>query len=167
MTLYRVKSNGTIILPANPSIANELANSWALDVFAVSDLPEDAVLMKNQRIAVYGDEGVAICLDELGFDYDEVSRSELNAGIISGYNVFLNRNLRWSQLDAAGQESLTAWFAAGGDYIGLLDRGATFAKDAGLINFDSEYAWDADAILNINYDPTDGVAAGFRENGYA
>jgi hypothetical protein len=167
MTLYRAKSNGTFILPANPSVANELANSWALDVFPLSVLPEDAVMMKKQRIAVYGDEGVAIALDELGFDYDEVSRSDLNAGIISEYNVFLNRNLRWSQLEAAGQASLTAWFASGGDYVGLLSRGAIFGRDAGLIDFDSDDEGDADAILKINYDPTDGVAAGFRENGYA
>jgi hypothetical protein len=90
MTLYRAKSNGMFILPANPSIANELANSWALDVFPLSSLPDDAVMMKKQSIAVYGDEGVAIALDELGFDYDEVSRGDLNAGIISEYNVFLN-----------------------------------------------------------------------------
>ena len=167
MTLYRAKSNGMFILPANPSIANELANSWALDVFPLSSLPDDAVMMKKQSIAVYGDEGVAIALDELGFDYDEVSRGDLNAGIISEYNVFLNRNLRWSQLNADGQTSLTDWFAAGGDYIGLLNRGAMFGKDAGLINFESDDEGDADAILNINYDPTDGVAAGFRENGYA
>ena len=175
--LYRPKTSfedsgrtfgaGTIILPAIASIANELANSWALDVFPLRSLPEDAVMMKSQRIAVYGDEGDAIALDELGFDYDEVSRSDLNAGIISGYDVFLNRSLRWSQLNDDGRASLTAWFAAGGDYIGLLSRGAQFGKDAGLITFDSDDEGDADAILKINYDPTGGVAAGFRENGHA
>jgi len=167
VTLYRAKSTGSFILPANSSIVQELANAWALDVFTMNSLPEDAVMMKKQRIAVYGDEGDAIALDELGFDYDEVSRSDLNAGKISEYDVFLNRSLRWSQLDPDGQTSLTAWFAAGGDYIGLLNRGAQFGKDAGLITFDSDDEGDADAILKINYDPTGGVAAGFRENGYA
>lgn len=133
----------------------------------MGELPEDAVKMKEQRIAVYGDEGVAIALDELGFKYDEVSRSDLNAGIISGYDVFLNQSLRWSQINADGQASLTEWFAAGGDYVGLLNRGAVFGRDAGLINFDYEYQGDADAILKIDYDPTDGVAAGFLENGFA
>ncbi|GAB6907297.1 conserved hypothetical protein [Desulfosarcina cetonica] len=167
MTLYRSKSSGAFILPANSSIANELANTWALNVSLMGELPEDAVKMKEQRIAVYGDEGVAIALDELGFKYDEVSRSDLNAGIISGYDVFLNQSLRWSQINADGQASLTEWFAAGGDYVGLLNRGAVFGRDAGLINFDYEYQGDADAILKIDYDPTDGVAAGFLENGFA
>jgi hypothetical protein len=167
VTLYRAKSTGTFILPANSSIVQELANGWALDVFPMSGLPDDAVMMKTQLIAVYGDEGVAIALDELGFDYDEVSRSDLNAGIISEYDVFLNRNLRWSQLNSDGQASFKAFVGDGGDYIGLLNRGAMFAKEAGLINFDSGDEGDADAILNINYNPNDGVAAGFRENGYA
>jgi hypothetical protein len=167
VTLYRAKSTGSFILPANPSTANELANSWALDVFNMSSLPEDAVMMKKQRIAVYGDEGVTIALDELGFDYDEVSRSDLNAGIISEYDVFLNRNLRWSQLNADGQASFLAFVGDGGDYVGLLNRGAVFARDAGLTTFDYDDNGDADAILKINYDPTDGVAAGFRENSYA
>jgi len=167
MTLYRAKSTGTFILQANSSIVQELANSWALDVFTLSSLPEDAVMMKKQRIAVYGDEGDTIALDELGFDYDEVSISDLNQGIISGYDVFLNRDLRWSQLNSAGQASFTAFVGDGGDYIGLLSRGAMFAKEAGLINFDSDDEGDADAILKINYDQNDSVAAGFRENGYA
>ena len=167
MTLYRTKSSGTFILPANPSIVSELANKWALDVFPLRVLPENAVMMKKQQIAVYGNEGDAIALDELGFDYDEVSRSDLNAGIISGYDVFLNRSLRWTQLSAEGQASLTAWFAAGGDYVGLIARGAIFGMDAGLINFAYDDEGDADAILKINYNPTDGVSAGFRENGYA
>jgi hypothetical protein len=167
MILYRAKSNGTFILPANSSLANELANSWALDVFPMSELPDDAVIMKKLRIAFYGDEGVAIALDELGFEYDEVSRGELNAGNISGYDVFLNLGLRWSQLNGAGQASLTSWFDAGGDYVGLLSRGAIFGRDAGLITFDYDDEGDADAILKINYAPADSINAGFRENGYA
>ena len=93
MAIDPVKSTGAFILPASSSLANELANSWALDVLPVDEFPDDAVLMKKMRIAVYGDEGVAIALDELGFEYDEVSISELNAGTISSYDVFLNRSL--------------------------------------------------------------------------
>ena len=62
---------------------------------------------------------------------------------------------------------LTRRFAAGGDYVGLLNRGAVFAKDAGLIDFESDGEGDADAILKINYDLTKGPTAGFRENSYA
>ena len=171
MMVYRAKDTGMFILPANQSIANELANSWALDVYKLSRLPEDAVMMRKQRIAVYGDEGVAICLDALGFEYDQISTAELNAGAIAGYDLFINRNKSWSGLDPIGQASFNDYFAAGGDYIGLLGTwtyfaGATFAVDAGIIDVEFDINWDADAILNIKYHPTDTVSAGFRNDGY-
>ena len=114
---------GAIIVPNNSALANELANQWGLDVFAIEEMPEGAIPMQKQKIAVYGNAEVDHCLKTLGFDYDELSRDELNAGGISGYDVFLNDDLRWSQLNADGQESFAAWFDAGGDYVGLSYRG--------------------------------------------
>jgi hypothetical protein len=104
----------------------------------------------------------------LGFDYDEVSTSDLNDGVISGYDVFLNYGLRWSSLSPDGQASMTDWFAAGGDYIGLAYRGRAidFAVDAGIATVDYGYI-SGNAIVQVDYDPTDSVAAGFREDGYA
>ena len=89
---------GAIIVPGESVLANELANKYALEVFALGALPESAVLMKKQKIAVYGDESVKHCLKTLGFDYDEVLTENLNAGEIAGYDVFLNQDLRWSDL---------------------------------------------------------------------
>lgn len=167
VTLYR-SGAGAIIVPGDPALANELANQFALDVFALEGLPEDAVLMKKQKIAVYGDEGVIHCLKTLGFEYDEVSTGDLNAGDISGYDVFLNYGLRWTSLDGAGQESMAEWFEAGGDYVGLGDRGRAidFANDAGLVDVDYGYI-PGNAIVKVDYDPNDSVAVGFREDGYA
>ena len=167
MTVYRTKNSDMFILPANTTIANELANSWALDVFPLSDLPDDAVMMKKQRIAVVGDEGVAICLDELGFEYDMPSYSDLDSGKILNYDIFINNYWWLSDFSSDGQASFADFFDAGGDYIGLMQHGAKFAKEAGLMNFDYVYDWAPDAILNIAYQPTSGVAAGFRANGYA
>jgi hypothetical protein len=178
VTLYRKSESfedsgrdfgaGAVIVPGDSALANELANQYALDVFALEGLPENTALMKKQKIAVYGDEGVIHCLKTLGFEYDEVSTSDLNAGVISGYDVFLNFGLRWSSLDGAGQASFTDWFAEGGDYVGLGDRGRAidFANYAGLVDVDYGYI-SGNAIVNIDYDPDDSVAAGFREDGYA
>ena len=159
---------GAIIVPDEPALANELANQYGLDVFALDSPPDGATLMREQRIAVYGEGEVYYVLDELGFDYDEVSRGDLNAGIISGYDVFLNRGLRWSDLDGVGQASVADWFAAGGDYVGLAYRGRAvdFAKDAGFLDTDYGYI-SGNAIVKVDYDPDDSVAAGFREGGYA
>lgn len=107
-------------------------------------------------------------MDELGFDYDEVSQSALDAGNISEYDVFLNYGLRWSTLSAAGQASFEEWFDAGGDYVGLGYRGRAidFAVDAGIIDVDYGYI-SGNAIVNVDYDPDDSLAAGFSEDAYA
>jgi hypothetical protein len=180
VTLYRAAepftdagrdlSVGAIILPADNALANELANQYALNVFALDSVPNNAVLVKEQRIAVYGDEGVRHSLETLGFDYDEVGTGDLNAGVIEDYDVFVNQNLRWTSLSAAARASVGAWFAAGGDYVGLGDRGRAvdFAKDAGWVDATVEYGYiPGNAIVNIDYNPNDPVAAGFREDGYA
>ncbi|MGD2048024.1 MAG: M14 family zinc carboxypeptidase [Chloroflexota bacterium] len=159
---------GAVILPNDSSLANELANGYALDVFALKNIPAGVIPMVEQRIAVYGDEGVRHALETLGFDYDSVGTSDLNAGAIANYDVFINRDLRWRSLDPAGQASVSDWFAAGGNFVGLGYRGRAidFAVDAGWV--DVEYGYiSGNAILNIDYDPGDSVAAGFQEDGYA
>jgi len=178
LTLYRMAESftdsgrsfpaGAVIVPGLPALADELANQYALDVSALSGIPENAVLMKKQKIAVLGDEGVMHCLKTLGFDFDEVSPSELNTGAIAGYDVFLNRDLKWSRLNRAGKASMAAWFAAGGDYVGLACQGmgTQFAIDAGIA--DVEYVSVAgNAIVKIGYNPDDTVSAGFLEDGFA
>jgi hypothetical protein len=159
---------GAVIVPGDSALANELANQYALDVYALEGLPENAVLMKKQKIAVYGDEGVIHCLKTLGFDYVEVSREDLNSGVISGYDVFLNYGLRWSSLNGDGQSSFMDWFSAGGDYVGLGYRGRAidFVNDALIVDVDYGYI-SGNAIVHVDYDPDDSVAAGFREDGYA
>ena len=159
---------GAIIIPANPALANELANQYALEVFALDDRPAGAVLMKGQSVAVYGDEGVIHALKTLGFDFVEVSTSDLNEGDISEYEVFINYGLRWSSLNADGKASVSAWYASGGNYVGLGYRGRAidFANDAGWVDVDYGYI-SGNAILQVDYDPEDTVAAGFLEDGYA
>jgi hypothetical protein len=174
VTLYRSAEPfadlgaGAIIIPADPALANELANQYALDVFALKNAPGDTIPMREQRVAFYGDEGVAHALRTLGFDYDEVSSGDLNAGAIADYDVFINQGLRWSSLNADGRASVSDWFVAGGNYIALPDRARAidFAVDAGWVDVDYGYI-SGNAILQIDYDPDDSVAAGFLEDGYA
>ena len=92
----------------------------------------------------------------------------VSVSLNSQYDVFLNRGLRWSSLDSGGQASFTDWFAAGGDYVGLGYRGRAidFADDAGLVDVTYGYI-SGNAIVKVDYDPDDSVAAGFREDGHA
>lgn len=159
---------GAIIVPPNPSLANELANGYALDVYALKELPTEAVPMQEQNIAVWtSDVGVFHALETLGFEYDEVSTSDLNAGELLNYDVFINHGLRWSSLNPAGRSSFLSWYSAGGNYIALPDRGRAidFAVDAGLVNLNYGYI-DGNAIFQADYDPSDPIAAGYQPDGY-
>jgi hypothetical protein len=157
---------GTFIVPADSSLANELANQHALDVFAISGAPANAVVMEKQRIAVYADEGTNHALEVLGFDYDVVGETDLNNGVVENYDLFLNRNRSWGDLNDDGRASLTRFFDAGGDYVGLRSTGIGLAIDAGIIDveFDNE---SGNAIVDVEYSVTDSVAGGFLDNDYA
>jgi Zinc carboxypeptidase len=159
---------GAVIMLVGKNKARAVANFYGLDILVLEEMPEDATLMQQRRIAAYGDGGVRSCLDRLGFAYDMLSRDDLNEGMITGYDLFINHGLRWSSLSNDGRAGLAAWFDAGGDYIGLSysGRGIQFAIDAGIADVAYEYV-SGNAIVNVDYDPADSVAAGFRENGYA
>ena len=159
---------GAFIIPGDAVLATELVEDYALDIIALGAMPADAVLMEIQTIAVYGAPEVAHCLEVLGFDYDTVTRNDLNAGDIAGYDVFLNQELKWSDLSTAGQSSFSAWFTAGGDYVGLGHGGDAmdFAVGAGIIT--ATYSGMAgSALVEVDFDPDDTVAAGYADNGSA
>jgi hypothetical protein len=159
---------GTFIVLVDPSLANELANQDALDVFAISGLPTNAIVLEKQRIAVYADEYTRYALEALGFDFDSVSTGDINAGVVEDYDLFLNYSRSWNGLNAAGRASLTNFFAAGGDYIGLRSTGIGLAKSAGIIDVDySSVSSSNNAIVNVTYSTDDSVAGGFLENDYA
>ena len=159
---------GAIIVPGGKWKADWLAEKYGLDLFPIKKMPKDVTRLKPRKIAVYGDGGVRSCLDRLGFAYDMLSSGDLDAGMIAGYDLFINDSLRWTSLSPDGQAAMTAWLEGGGDYIGLSFRGrpTDFAVDAGIA--DVEYGYIAgNAILKIDYNPYDPVAAGFRKDGYA
>jgi hypothetical protein len=157
---------GTFIVPADSSLADQLADQYDLDVFAISGTPENAVVMTKQRIAVYADEGVRHALDVLGFDYDVVGRDDVNDGVVEDYDLFLNRNRSWGGLNDDGRASLTAFFTAGGDYVGLRSAGIALAVDAGIIDVDFD-SQEGNAIVNVVYSETDAVAGGYPDEDYA
>ncbi|MDX2441802.1 MAG: M14 family zinc carboxypeptidase [Desulfobacterales bacterium] len=178
ITLYRAEETfedkgetigaGAVIIMTEKKKADKLAKTYGLNLLTIEELPEGLTLLKERKIAVYGDGGVRNCLDRMGFQYDMVSSGDLNSGMVQSYDLFINGSLRWTSLNDDGRLSLNDWFAAGGDYIGLSYRGRPiqFAIDAGIATVAYEYV-GGNAIVSIDYDSSDSVAAGFRENGYA
>jgi len=159
---------GAIILPANSATANKLSNDYALDIFALKSPPSEMVALEERRIAVYSDAATLQALKMLGFAYDSVSTGDLNAGALADYDVFINQGLRWSSLNPDGRASFSAWYGAGGDYIALSDRGRSidFANDAGITDVAYGYI-SGNAIVAMDYDADDPIAAGYAADGYA
>jgi hypothetical protein len=147
---------GSFIVSGDRSLANALASRDGLDVYALGAVP-DSVAMEAQRIAVFADEGTNHALDQLGFEYDEVGTSDVNAGVVEDYDVFVNYSRSWGGLQQSGRDSLAAFFAAGGDYVGLRSTGINLALDAGILEAEFTNA-DGNAIVEVDY--TDSGAAG-------
>jgi len=159
---------GAIILPGDSALARRVANSYALDLFALPAAPASAVPLRKQAIAVsVTDNGTLLALQQLGFKYAVVSRNDINAGALADYDVFLNQGLRWSDLNTAGKANLQAWYAAGGNYVALPDRGRAIdmAVSAGIADVEYEYI-DGNAILALDYAPDDPIAGGYLDEGH-
>jgi hypothetical protein len=179
-TLYRVPAAfadsgrdfrpGAIIVPGNPALANELVNGYALDLVALDGVPEGTVVLRQQRIAAaLSDEGSRFLLARLGFQYDLVTRNQLNSGFdLSTYDVLINNSVNLGNLNPTGSAALLGFIAGGGDYVGLGNAGAVFAApaQAGLLEFTTQTS-AGNSIARVDYETGDGLSAGFLPEGYA
>jgi hypothetical protein len=165
---YRTVNVGTFIIPKDWALVSDLVKKYKLDVFTIRTLPTTAMQLTNQRVAVYADEGTTYCLRELGFAYDELTTDNLNSGIdLSQYDVLIQSKKGWlNSLNNNGKSTLKDFIEAGGDFIGAGSGGASFAESTGLFEITFLGA-DGNGIVNIDYDPSAPVAAGFREDSYA
>ncbi|MEJ2599175.1 MAG: M14 family zinc carboxypeptidase [Anaerolineales bacterium] len=163
--LFRAPDN-RFVIGDNPSLANELANQYALEVSALKNLPADLVQLHSPRIAVYSESGTEQALRTLGFSFTSLSRSDINSGAITNYDIFIDPGVRWDRLNDDGRASLSAFFASGGDFIGLGYSPTQLAIAAGIL--DAEYSvGDGNAIVKLDYSSGDALAAGFWQQDYA
>ena len=123
--------------------------------------------LTNRSVAVYADEGTTYCLRELGFAYDELTTSNLNAGIdLSQYDVLIHSKKEWIKpLNSQGKSTLKRFIEAGGDFIGAGSGGVSFVESTGLFEITFLGA-DGNGIVNIEYEPFNPVAAGFQEDSH-
>ncbi len=159
---------GTIVLNPGRQAAQKLQKEFALDLFGLKTLPENLVILEIQRIAAYGDEGLSHCLTQLGFDFDEISAAQLNAGIdLSNYDLIIHGDKWWSwDLDATGAATILQFCTSGGDYIGIGHGGASFAAQHGIVDVTMATA-DGNGIVSIDIDTNKPVTTGFSAAGHA
>ena len=159
---------GTLILPADPDLAVDLAQAYGLEVYALAGPPAGATLLRSQRIVALVPEGGRNLLERFGFEFDPLSVQGLNTGPdLTGYDLFINDTVSLSThgLSAKGRRALEDFFAAGGDYIGLGKNGAALAQELGFMDF-TAFNPPGNSIARIDLAAGDPIAAGFGDEGY-
>jgi len=162
----RTFTPGTLILPADPELADDLADTYAIEIYALQSFPQEVDELSKQQIAVVANADTEYALSRLGFDYDALSQGDLNSGAIEAYDVLINQSVSWSNLGKPGKDSISGFIQNGGNYIGLGAGGISVAVEA--IVMDVDFTSDSgNAIVELSYTEDDPVAAGFREQDYA
>jgi len=157
---------GAIILPADPTLANELAARYALTIVGLQELPSNVLPVGSLQLAVAGDSGLALALSRMGFHYDRIAVSDINAGALANYDIFINQSIGWSSLNPWGKASVVEFMQTGGHYLGLLRTGVQFALSGG-ISAASFATDDGNAIVKLGYNLADPLVAGFNAQDFA
>ncbi len=176
---------GTFIIPIwelSADLPAVLSQGFKLDLHSLGSVPENAILLKDQAIAISEDPALAYCLDALGFDYEMLTDDHINMATLADidrYDLFINSAIYWhvdpetpyaryyDALDDNGKAVMTAFLESGGDYIGFYDVGCAFALEAGAVAAAISVVEDHDGIIAIDYDAAHPVGAGYGHPSHA
>lgn len=154
--------DGRVFVPASAKTeVRRLASSEGLD-FAAAELPAGAEPLEHVQVAAAAASDELFVLPRLGFDVTRVSTSTLNAGFqLDGYDaLFVGSGLRYASLNAAAQQEVRDFLAAGGGVVGRGFQGARFNEEAGLLEVEYvEGNPDANGIGRVDNDPSSPVTS--------
>jgi len=160
---------GTVVVETNSSTLTTLVGDLGLSFAALTQLPEDLVPLRPLTIAACersNDPGSSFVLGELGFEVTRISERDLRDGVVdlAEYDVFLNSNARWDRIGSTGQAMVMEFLDQGGEYIGMLERGAMFANDAGILKtkYRASERYE-NAIVEVLFELDDPLASTYRE----
>ena len=161
---------GTFIVSS--TIAREakdtLTKTYRQDIFGLAEVPEESVMLNTRKIVITDDPYMSFCLENLGFDYENLSSIHIDEDAdLSQYDLFINTNLEWDNLEDEEISVMQDFFNGGGDYIGIYYRGVTFAMDAGIADVEFAENLDGDGIVSIAYDTATSAGAGFASDSHA
>jgi len=160
---------GTLVIKEKYSTLNRLVSDLdGLSFDALNKVPEELSPLRPLKIAMISrsDERPWV-LDQLGFDVTVITEGDLNAQNVDlmEYDVFFNEWGRWGSLNEEARSSVLDFFEDGGGYIGLFNRGAQFAADAGILAVVIEEGDDDrnNAIVNLSFNLDDPLVSTYRE----
>jgi len=160
---------GTVVVETKSSTLNRLVGDLGLSFAALTQLPEDLVPLRPLTIAACeprNDPGSSFVLGELGFEVTRITEADLRDGIVNlaEYDVFVNGNARWARIGATGQAMVREFLDQGGEYIGMFQRGAMFANDAGILKTKyREGEQYENGIVEVLFELDDPLASTYRE----
>lgn len=166
---------GTFIVSIEDAVtfSEKLITTYNLSLFGLRELPENALLMKKQSIAITDDPALIYTLKQLNIEYTVITDDQ---GMLltenTNFDLFINSALYWNVdpeapgawhktgLDENGRTFLTNFFAAEKDYIGFLAPGVSLPIDAAIV--DAAWSTDeaGDGIISLDYDPLSPLGAG-------
>ena len=160
---------GTVVVETKRSTLTRLVGDLGLSFAALAQLPEDLVPLRPLTIATCepgNDPGSSFVLGELGFEVTRITEADLKEGVVdlADYDVFVNGSARWSEIGDTGQAMVTKFLNQGGEYIGMFNRGAKFANDAGIL--ETTYGVSKhheNGILEVLFDSDDPLASTYGE----
>jgi hypothetical protein len=160
---------GTVVVETNSSTLTTLVGKLGLSFAALTQLPEDLVPLRPLTIAVSeprNEPGSSFVLGELGFEVTRITEADLRNAVVdlAEYDVFVNSYARWDRIGATGQAMVMEFLDQGGEYVGMLERGAMFANDAGILktNYRASERYE-NAIVEVLFELDDPLASTYRE----
>lgn len=165
----RTFAAGTVVFGANYFLALEFKHKFMMNIFALTQWPDELIPMVPQKIAAFGDAGLTHALRAMGFDADDIPPGELNGGAdLAPYDVFIFGNQRWWMyyLGPDAIATIMAFIADGGDFIGLGTGGNSFASAQTILDVTTDGVY-GNGIARIDLVSGHPLNAGFSENEYA
>jgi len=160
---------GTVVIETNKSTLNRLVGDLGLSFAALAQLPEDLVPLRPLTIAVCerrNDPGSSFVLEELGFEVTRITEADLRNGIVNlaEYDIFVNASASWGGIGATGRAMVMEFLNQGGEYIGMFQTGAMFAKAAHILKtaYGQSERYE-NGILEVLFELDDPLASTYRE----
>ena len=158
---------GTVILAPDQAVAEQLAREYGLTVFGLAAVPGDAVAMHKPRVLVFASEGTDWFLDTFGFDMRSLSTEDLNGTLdLSAYDILVSQSDLSSGIGQPALDALQAFFARGGDLVGIGYYGANASNQFSLSPGVSAVSQSGNGIVRVGYDPAHAISAQYPADSY-
>ncbi len=159
---------GTLVIPPDIGLAEELAQTYGLELAALSEHePSDFKTLSAPKILVSGDEGIVWFLDTYDFDYTVISSSDLAGDNLAEYDVLLVQSALVNGSSQAGTTALERFFAGGGDLVGIGSAGASLSTQVGVAPNLIYFSRSGNGIVQVDYDSDDVISAQYPADDYA